>query len=85
MELYDLTIPAPDPGPADWNDDGFVIKKGFLPEDLMVAYEQCWIEHNETRPGGWPDCTPYRRHPEVMNILTHHNINDTIWNTCTFR
>ena len=78
MELSDLTIPAPSPSPADWNDDGFVIKKGLLPEELMQQYEQCWIEHNPERPGGWPDCTPYRRHPEVLNILTHHTINDTM-------
>ena len=78
ITLEDLTIPAPVPSAADWNEDGFVIKKGFLPEDLLIAYEECWVEHNEERPGGWPDCTPYRRHPEVMNILTHHNINDTL-------
>jgi hypothetical protein len=25
-----LTVPAPAPGPADWNDDGFVIKKKLI-------------------------------------------------------
>ena len=78
MDLSQLTIPAPAPSSADWNDDGFVIKKGFLPDDLLTAYEECWLEHNVNRPGGWPDCTPYRRHPEVMSILTHHNLNDTM-------
>lgn len=78
MRLEDLSVPAPAPSPMDWNEDGYVIKKGFLSEEVMVAYEECWLEHNANRPGGWPDCTPYRRHPEVMNILTHHNINDTI-------
>lgn len=87
-EQYDsLTIPAPEAGPADWNDDGFVIKKGLIPEALMVDYEKCWIENNAEiidekllmiRPGGWPDCTPYRRHPEVMEILMHEEISLTM-------
>ena len=78
ITLEDLTIPAPPVSAADWNADGFVIKKGFVPEDLMVAYEQCWVENNSERPGGWPDCTPYRRHPEVMSILTYQGISDTM-------
>lgn len=78
LSLNDLTIPAPAEGPADWNSDGYVIKKKLVPEDLMAAYEECWLANNAERPGGWPDCTPYRRHPEVMNILTYKEINDTI-------
>ena len=76
--LNDLTIPAPTPGPADWNDDGFVIKKKLIPEEFMQAYEECWMANNALRPGGWPDCTPYRRHPEVLNILTYKGLNDTM-------
>jgi hypothetical protein len=67
----ELTVPAPDPSTADWNNDGVVVMKNFFPEDLMVAYEQCWREYNTDRPGGWPDCTPYRRHPELFNMLTY--------------
>ena len=78
VTLDDLTIPAPPVGPLDWNADGFVIKKNLIPEELMVNYEQCWVENNSERPGGWPDCTPYRRHPEVMEILTYRDINDTM-------
>lgn len=78
ITLHDLTIPAPERGPADWNDDGFVIKKGFIPENLMLEYERCWLENNAERPNGWPDCTPYRRHTELLDVLTYHNINDTI-------
>lgn len=86
-QYLQLTIPAPEPGPADWNNDGFLIKKNFIPEQLMEDYEACWVDNNAeyvngklvmTRPGGWPDCTPYRRHPEVMNILTYSGISKTI-------
>jgi len=78
ITLSDLTVPAPPPGPMDWNDVGYVIKESFIPENLMKAYEECWLEHNANRPQGWPDCTPYRRHPELLNILSYKGIHDTI-------
>ena len=75
MTTYEsITNPAPEFGPQDWNEDGFVILKNFLPEDLMAQYEQCWLRENRelaNRPGGWPDCTPYRRYEELFNILTY--------------
>lgn len=86
-QYLSLTIPEPAPSSADWNENGFVIKKNLLPENLMLDYERCWIENNGEivdgnlhmiRPGGWPDCTPYRRHPEVMEILMHESISSTI-------
>lgn len=82
-----LTIPEPTPSSADWNESGFIIKKNLLPENLMLDYERCWIANNGEiidgklnmiRPGGWPDCTPYRRHPELMKILMHEEISSTI-------
>ena len=30
QQYAELTVPAPEPGPADWNDNGFVIKKDFF-------------------------------------------------------
>lgn len=87
MDLSQLTIPAPDPSPADWNDDGFVIKKKFLPEDLMSAYEECWIRCNGEMidgqlvmhsPNGWGYCTPYRQHPEIMNLLMYKGLHETM-------
>lgn len=86
LYLY-LTNEEPTPSAADWNNDGFVIKKNLIPEELMANYEKCWIENNAeiidnqlvlTRPGGWPDCTPYRRHEEVMDILSYSGISQTI-------
>jgi ectoine hydroxylase-related dioxygenase (phytanoyl-CoA dioxygenase family) len=71
MDFNSLTVPPPAPGPRDWNDEGVVILKQFMPDEIMNAYEQCWLENNAERPGGWPDCTPYRRHPELMSIATY--------------
>lgn len=81
MELNDLTVPPPPPGPADWNDAGVVILPSFLPEDLMCAYEAAWICENRdrrSRPQGWPDCTPYSRHEEVKNLFTYGPLADEL-------
>lgn len=78
--LADLTVPAPDPGPADWNDEGVVTLPGLINDDLITAYQACWVAANgpahisdgrlaAERPGGWPDCTPYMRHPEILDLV----------------
>lgn len=69
--LESLTVEAPPFSSADWNEDGVVILKGFLPENLLADYESCWLSNNAQRPAGWPDCTPYRRHPELLSLLTY--------------
>jgi hypothetical protein len=82
--LEDLSDPAPEPGPADWNDDGVVRVHGLLDEGLMAAYEAAWDRENggprvnltalgalvAERPGGWPDCAPYLRVPELLALAT---------------
>ena len=87
-QYLSLSIDPPPVSSADWNENGYVIRKKFLPEDLMLAYEECWLKNNAmlldngetefTRPGGWPDCTPYRRHPELLDILSFKGIHDQI-------
>lgn len=34
MTLAELTIPAPNPGPADWNDDGYLIVENLIIKSL---------------------------------------------------
>lgn len=68
----------PPAGPADWNDEGVVLLPGFIPEGMMRAYEECWEAHNAARPGGWPDCTPYRRHPELFDLCTYGPLGDIL-------
>ena len=84
MKLSDLTVPYIEDGAIDWNDDGVVILKEFIPEELMIAYEECWIRENGsgtrhdftmTRPMGWDYCTPYRQHQELMNIFSYAPLN----------
>lgn len=64
-----MTIPAPPVGPGDWNSEGIVILKQFFSEQLIDAYEQCWLKENSERPNGWPDPIPYTRHSELKDIL----------------
>jgi hypothetical protein len=80
VNLSDLTVPYDPTNAVDWNDDGVVILKDFMPEDLMVTYEECWIRENGSgtreeftmiRPMGWDYCTPYREHTEVLDILSY--------------
>lgn len=80
VQLADLTVSSEQVGTNDWNDDGVVILKKFMPEDLMVAYEECWLRENgpegrKPRTMGWDYCTPYREHKEVRDILTYPSLN----------
>lgn len=69
---YDqLTVPSSEVGTNDWNDDGVVILKNFMPEELMTAYEECWLESNHDTPTGWDYCTPYRDFPPIADILSY--------------
>lgn len=46
ITLDDLADPAPPPGPADWNDHGVVFAQGLIPDDLIAAYADEWMEAN---------------------------------------
>jgi len=80
MNLSELTVPYNPNGAIDWNDTGVVLLEKFMPEDLMAAYEDCWIRSNAKgdrsnfemiRPMGWDYCTPYRDEPELLEILSY--------------
>lgn len=74
MNLSNLSVPY-DPTGNDWNDDGVVILHDFLPEDLMVAYEEAWKADNHDRPEGWDYCTPYRNVPALLNLLSYEPLH----------
>lgn len=72
LTLADITVPAPPPGPADWNDVGVVALPGAISDDLIDAYARAWTGANRLerwRPGGWPDNCPYIRHPEILDLF----------------
>lgn len=43
ITLTDLSDPAPDRSPADWNDEGILHLPEFVPGDLIADYEDAWI------------------------------------------
>lgn len=46
LTLEDLSIPAPEPGPLDWNDTGVVILRDALNPDMVADYCAEWIDAN---------------------------------------
>lgn len=81
VSYEELAVPAPPPGPRDWNDEGVIRLDGFLAnpdgEARMDAYMDVWLrEHNNgslappwRESGGWPDPIPYMRHPEIRDLM----------------
>lgn len=65
----------------EWAEHGFVVTRDVLPEDKLVAYENEWWAYNGgedatryipqtwSRPGGWPDATPYMRHDALRALV----------------
>jgi hypothetical protein len=84
-QYLNLTIPEPKPSSADWNDDGYVVLKKFMPDQLIEKYEQCWLENNAEKindewvihsPGGWGNPTPYMEHPALLEILSYGPLHE---------
>lgn len=69
LTLDSMSVPAPDPGPLDWNDEGVVRLPKLINDDLITDYLAAWWSENAERPGGWPDCTPYMRHPAIHRLV----------------
>lgn len=69
MNLAELTVPAPPESPADWNAEGVVCLPALVSGARIEAYQRAWCGANAHRPGGWPDCTPYMRHPEILDLV----------------
>lgn len=62
---------------ASWVKDGVVHLKNFIPEALIDAYHECWLDWHSVakmsgrsikRPGGWASPTPYMAIPEIKNV-----------------
>lgn len=60
-----------------WVRDGFVILPGLLPDDLIDAYCAEW-RAADLGPGGYPDATPYMRHPALRALCTYGPLHDVM-------
>lgn len=74
VTLEDLSDPAPEPGPADWNDAGVVYLRSTLDESLMRDYEEAWKRHH------WFEGTPLEAGYNARRIVAG---NPGGWDYCT--
>lgn len=64
-----------------WRTDGVLILNSFIPEELMVAYRDDWIQHNRInhdRPMGYPGECPYFQVPSLMEICTYSSLHEIL-------
>lgn len=71
-----------------WADNGFIIKKGLVPENLLVDYEQEWMKYNGGDNAvfgdpntyqsamGWQYATPYMDFPALRALASCKEIAD---------
>lgn len=94
ISLADLSDPAPEPGPADWNAEGVLRLPGLIPDALIDAYEAEWKTDNGWRGlsqdedyaahvihadrVGGYNETAYMRHPSLMAICTYAPLADAL-------
>jgi len=65
VTLADVTVAAPEPGPADWNDEGVLFLPRFFHEDLVEPYREEWWALNGS--GDDPVAVLDRSQPFVLD------------------
>lgn len=59
-----------------WWEQGFVIKRDFIPHDLIDAY---WAERSKLEsPFGWQTGSPFLYYPDVLNLSVHRPLVDLL-------
>ncbi|HVV37639.1 MAG TPA: phytanoyl-CoA dioxygenase family protein [Acidimicrobiales bacterium] len=59
-----------------WWEEGFVLKEGFIPDDLLDAY---WARRSQLEDlGGWPQGAPYLTVPEALNLSVYRPLVDLL-------
>lgn len=83
--LEDVSIPAPPPSDLDWNEDGFVIRPGLLPDHVIDRYCDEWRSVHlgitgwqHARKGGWPNPTPYMQNPALRALSLYPAVMEQI-------
>jgi hypothetical protein len=77
--MYSLDqVSVPSTGDGTWNEEGVVILRDFMPEELMSKYEKAWLRDNSERPGGWLDPCPYMRVKEIRDLFLYQPLCDEI-------
>jgi hypothetical protein len=59
-----------------WWEHGFLIKKNFIPDDLLDRY---WARRSALEnPGGWPNGSPFLEVPEALDLSVHRPLVDLL-------
>lgn len=68
--LDDLTVLAPAPGPADWNDEGVTVLPRLIDDERIKAYQDAWVAANGGGYGPGFDNTMFdvARQPGVIGV-----------------
>lgn len=64
-----------------WRQNGVVIVDSLIPDDMIEAYRQDWIQHNRVnhdRPLGYPGECAYFQVESLMNIATYAPLSNIL-------
>jgi len=64
------------PAQKHWRDQGYLILRDFIPNDLIDAY--CKVRERVTSPGGWDDETPYMEIREIRDLCLYGPLAETL-------
>lgn len=80
LTLEDLSVPAPEPGPLDWNDTGVVILPEVLSTGMVADYMAEWKHANGWRGLTTPDGPVPTTGPPLAILDAEHPGG---WDDCT--
>ena len=73
LDRRDVALDSLDDEQRAWREDGFVIRRGFIPEDRIDAY--CDIR---ARDGAWPGPCAYLHVPQIRDLCLYPPLMDLL-------
>jgi SAM-dependent methyltransferase len=64
------------PEQRSWRENGYVILKDFIPNDLVDRY--CAVRERLDSTGGWPSPAPYLDIPEIRDLCLYGKLSDML-------
>ncbi len=64
-----------------WRNEGVLILDSFMPDDIIEAYKEAWIQHNHInhdRPMGYPGECAYFQVPSLMELATYKPLHEIL-------
>lgn len=70
LDRSDVSITSLTPGQAFWRENGYIIFRGAIPENVLNNYLAARERHG-LGLGGWPTLHPFSEHQEVRDLVLH--------------